>query len=244
MDQALLLSALLMGLAGTPHCLAMCGAACTAAAGGGSPRGLFFFHLGRLLAYSAAGALAAASVGALAAVGQAVAALRPLWTLVHIAALALGFFLLWQGRQPAWMERLGHVRAQPCNKPEQQGGDRWQVIKGPARSAGIGLAWVAWPCGLLQSALLVAALANTAWSGAMVMAGFAASSAAGLVLGPTLWWRLSARIFSQVPDRRALAGLGLSAAGSVRWAGAALAAASVWALGHGLWLRVAAWCAT
>ena len=35
MDQALIFSAVLMGLAGTPHCLAMCGAACSAATLGG-----------------------------------------------------------------------------------------------------------------------------------------------------------------------------------------------------------------
>ncbi len=237
MDQALLLSAVLMGLAGTPHCLAMCGAACTAATGGGARRGLLPFHLGRLLAYSAAGAVAAASVGSLAALGQAVAALRPLWTLVHMAALALGFFLLWQGRQPAWMERLGRSRAAATDTAGvlHRGTEGWQAIRGPVRSAGIGLAWVAWPCGLLQSALLVASLANTAWSGAAVMAGFAVASAAGLVLGPALWWRLSG-------GRPGTAGAGVSADGAVRWAGAALVLASAWALGHGLWLSVIAWC--
>ena len=247
MDQALFLSAVLMGLAGTPHCLAMCGAACTAAAGGGRARNLLPFHLGRLLAYSAAGAVAAASVGSLATMGQAVAALRPLWTLVHIAALALGFFLLWQGRQPAWMERLGRQRG-PATVAHR-GGERWQVMAAPARSAGLGLAWVAWPCGLLQSALLVAALANTPASGALVMAGFAGASAAGLVLGPALWWRLSggrSKVGTGVATGVATGtALGAAAGGpstAVRWAGAALVAASTWALGHGLWLRVAAWC--
>lgn len=237
MDSALLLSAVLMGLAGTPHCLAMCGAACTAATGGGLRRGLLAFHLGRVLAYSAAGAVAAASVGSLAALGEAVAALRPLWTLVHMAALALGLFLLWQGRQPAWMERLGRSRAASTASAtgSQRSTDGWQTLRGPARSAGIGLAWVAWPCGLLQSALLVASLANTAWSGAAVMAGFAIASAAGLVLGPALWWRLSGG--RQGPGLAAV-----SATGAVRWAGAALVLASAWALGHGLWMRVAAWC--
>jgi len=232
MDQALLLSAVLMGLAGTPHCLAMCGAACTAATGGRA-RGLLPFHLGRLLAYSAAGAVAAASVGSLAALGQAVAALRPLWTAVHIAALGLGLYLLWQGRQPAWMERLGRARGRTV---EHRPGERWQAVRGPARSAGLGLAWVAWPCGLLQSALLVAALANSPGAGALVMAGFAAASAAGLVAGPALWWRLAGRAGGGA------GGGALSATTAVRWAGAALAAASAWALGHGLWMRVAAWC--
>ncbi len=234
MDQALLLSAVLLGLAGTPHCLAMCGAACTAAAGGGSVRRLLCFHAGRLLAYSAGGAVAAASVGSLAALGQAVSALRPLWTLVHMAALALGLYLLWQGRQPAWTERLGRTRAQTVT---HRAGERWQAIEGPARSAGLGLAWVAWPCGLLQSALLVASLANSAWAGGLVMAGFAMASAAGLLLGPTLWWRLTSRMTGGRAGAAALSG-----ATPVRWAGAALACASAWALGHGLWMRVAAWC--
>ncbi len=230
MDQALIFSAVLMGLAGTPHCLAMCGAACTAAAGGGQPARLLAFHGARLLAYSAAGAVAAASVGSLAALGQAVTALRPLWTLVHMAALALGLFLLWQGRQPGWMERLGRTRGELVT---HRGGEGLQAVRGPARSAGIGLAWVAWPCGLLQSALLVAALANTPTAGALVMAGFAAASAAGLVLGPALWWRIS----GGRPGAAAV-----SPALAVRWAGAALALASAWALGHGLWMRVIAWC--
>jgi sulfite exporter TauE/SafE len=241
MDQALFLSAVLMGLAGTPHCLAMCGAACTAAAGGGRARNLLPFHLGRLLAYSAAGAVAAASVGSLAAMGQAVAALRPLWTLVHIAALALGFYLVWQGRQPGWMERLGRTRGPTT--VDHRGGERWQVMAAPARSAGLGLAWVAWPCGLLQSALLVAALANTPASGALVMAGFAGASAAGLLLGPALWWRLSGARARAGADAGAGSAAAVGAPSmAVRWAGAALAAASAWALGHGLWMRVAAWC--
>ena len=104
MDQALLLSAILLGLAGAPHCLAMCGAACTAIAGGGGWRGLLPFHLGRLLAYSVAGGVVAASVGSLAALGQAVAALRPLWMLVHLAALALGLCFCFgrAGSRPGW----------------------------------------------------------------------------------------------------------------------------------------------
>ena len=247
MDQALLLSAVLLGLAGTPHCLAMCGAACGAATGGGQWRQQLPFHLGRGLAYAAAGAVAAGSVGSLAALGQAVAALRPLWTLVHMAALGLGLFLLWQGRQPAWMEGLGRRRAAAVVQVHRQGRAPWP-LRGAARRAGLGLAWVAWPCGLLQSALLVAALANSAAAGAAVMAGFAAASAAGLVLGPALWFRITAAARPAGPGGAGGGAGGGGLAGwvtgrtAVRWAGAALALASAWALGHGLWMRVAAWC--
>jgi len=230
MDQTLMVSALLMGLAGTPHCLAMCGAACGLVTGGRT-WSLGAFHFGRLLAYAAAGALAAASMGTLAQVGQAAAALRPFWTLVHMAALVLGVYLVWRGRQPAWMESMGRVRrpAQTVIGPSSA----WQALRLPARSGMAGLAWVAWPCGLLQSALLVAALANTPASGAAVMAAFAVASGLGLAIGPKLWWRLTGATGNRMTVSPALA---------VRLAGLALAAASAWALGHGLWMRVWAWC--
>lgn len=229
-NEALLISALLMGLAGTPHCLAMCGAACTVASGGGQPRALLALHGGRLLSYSVAGAVAAASMGSLAALGSAVAALRPLWGLVHLAALVLGLLLLWHGRQPACLENLGRTRRQPA--PVAHRGGTWQQVQGPLRSGGAGLAWVAWPCGLLQSALLVAALANTPAQGALVMAVFGGASALGLVAGPSLWARLSGG-----------RGVGtLSPALAVRLSGLALAGASAWALGHDVFSRALAWC--
>lgn len=227
MDWALILSAAMMGLAGAPHCAAMCGAACVAATGAQGGAGPWLFHLSRVLAYATAGAVAAASVGTLASLGQAVTALRPLWTMVHVAALGLGLWLVWQGHQPAWMERVGRSRAAA---PAAAAG--WQRMVGPGRSALSGLAWVAWPCGLLQSALLVAALANRTASGALVMAAFAITSSIGLVAGRMAWQRGT--------GGRAL--FGVSPAWLVRLGGATLAAASVWALGHGLWMRVAAWC--
>lgn len=244
MLQSLLASAILMGLAGSPHCLAMCGAACGALAGRGRVSA-WTFHLGRGLSYTAAGAFAAASMTGIAAMGAVVAALRPLWTLVHVAALVLGLYLAWRGHQPAWMENIGRRRDALAGGPASAvsgAGGSWQPVRGPVpgrwRAGAAGLGWAAWPCGLLQSALLVAALANGPLQGAAVMAAFAAASAAGLVLGPALWWRLA--------GRRAGAGGGdrawLSPALAVRVAGLALALASAWALGHGLWLRFAAWC--
>jgi len=79
------------------------------------------------------------------------------------------------------------------------------------------------PCGLLQSALLVSALASGPASGAAVMAAFALASTLGLWLAQRLWSAL----------RRSGAGSAL-AAWPVRAAGALLAAASLFALWHGL----------
>lgn len=226
-----MLSAALMGLAGAGHCMAMCGPACAAITGRrGRSAGAsaLAFQAGRLLAYSLAGAVAAASVSALSQWGQAATSLRPLWTLLHAAAIGVGLWLIWHGRQPAWMDRLGRV-PEAMVTPAANG---WHRMAGPGQSALAGLAWVALPCGLLQSALLVAALANSAVAGAAVMAGFALTSSAGLISSGWLLQRLVGR--GRAPQDRM--------AWMVRLAGVMLVAASGWALGHGMVMRVAAWC--
>lgn len=221
MESALILGAVLMGLAGAPHCAAMCGAPCAALTRGPGPLAWLPFHLGRTVAYAIAGAVAAASVGLVAQLGQWTPALRPLWTLLHLAGLGLGLWLLWRGRQPAWLERWGRDAA-----GQRTGG--WQAVQGPMVRAGAGLAWVAWPCGLLQSALLTAALANGPLGGATAMAGFAVASSWGLAAAPALWaWA------RRHPGLDTLA---------VRLAGALLAAASLWAVAHDLIVRAVAWC--
>ncbi len=109
-----------------------------------------------------------------------------------------------------------------------------RAASAPARQAGAVLAgslWLALPCGLLQSALLLSALANTPLSGAMAMGAFAATSSIGLWLAPALWARGSQRLNSPLWRQRLL-----------RATGAALASASLWALGHGMWQRVVAFC--
>ena len=52
MTAAFAWTALLMGLAGGPHCLAMCATPCSAVAGGGRPGRQALFHGGRLLGYA------------------------------------------------------------------------------------------------------------------------------------------------------------------------------------------------
>lgn len=215
-----------MGLAGSVHCAAMCGPLCMALGQGRlATPSTALFHLGRLASYSAAGAVVAAGVGALATLAQWAPALRPLWTLVHAGALVLGLWLLWQGRQPAWVERLGKA---PADARTPEG---WQRVRAPARAGAAGLAWAAWPCGLLQSALMTAALANDALGGAAVMAAFACTSALGLLAAPTL-----RAVWARRGGGEAMQSL------VVRAAGALLAAGSAWALGHDLIMKVVNYC--
>lgn len=226
MDAALYASVLALGLAGSPHCVAMCSAPCAAVTGQGRPGSTLAFHLTRAAGYAVAGALAAASVNSLAALGSVSPMFKPLWSAVHAAAFALGLWLAIVGRQPEWLERIGR-------RPQAAAGGRrgWQTLRGPGKAAAAGALWVAWPCGLLQSAVLVAALADTPWSGAGVMAVFALATGVGLSAAPWLWRRLGA-------GRAAV----LSGTGGVRLAGGLLAAASAWALTADVWHRFAAYC--
>ena len=225
MDAALFASALALGLAGAPHCVAMCAAPCAAATAGGGPSAQIGFHLTRAAGYAVAGGLAAASVNSLAALGAVSPMFRPLWGALHAAALALGLWLALTGRQPAWLERIGR-------RPAATAPGGWQVMRGPGKAAVAGALWVAWPCGLLQSAVLVAALADSAWTGAGVMAVFALATGFGLTAAPWLWRRIG-------PGGAGSANLAVA---GVRLAGVTLAASSGWVLTSGLWHQVAAYC--
>ena len=234
MDAALIASAALLGLAGTPHCAAMCGAPCAAVSGRGWS-GTLAFQGARLGGYAVAGAVAAGSVGALAALSQLSPALRPVWAMLHAMILVLGLWMLWQGRQPAWMGALGRTPTLPAGPSSGTAseGRGWQPLRGPLRgplrAATAGGLWVAWPCGLLQSALLVASLTGSPAAGAGAMAGFALASSGGLIAAPWIWQRL--RRGGTATERWL-----------VRAAGALLVVGSVFALGQGVWHQIAAFC--
>lgn len=211
-----------MGLAGGPHCIAMCGAACAGIGQAGAPRGTLaigWFQVGRLTGYTLLGALAAASMQGLGWLTVQSAALRPLWTMVHVAAVLLGAMLLIWARQPVWLE-WGARRV-------------WARVRtvtqrfGLAAPLGVGVAWALLPCGLLYSAAMVAALAGSVTGGAAVMALFALGSGLTLWLGPWLLLRL---------------GRSGRGAWGMRLAGLALLLTSAWGLWMGLMHDQAPWC--
>lgn len=267
MELALALSALLLGLAGTPHCAAMCGPACAAVqarcGGVGVARPTAWaFHLARGAGYAAVGALVAAGVGTISWLAAALPLLRPFWTLLHAAALVLGIWMVWTGRQPGWLAPSGSRRqtsttplvwlqrlcgpaataerlttAKSVSLGAVSTGGRSPLVgagsSGSLPASLAGLSWAAWPCGLLQSALVVAGLSNSAWGGALVMASFSVATVAGLQLVP--WFT---------------ARTGLGPAGkaaplttfAIRGAGLLLALASGWALSRDVWRPVWDYC--
>jgi len=229
---ALIAGAGMLGLAGAAHCAAMCAVPCAAVCGRGHANAVtaWAFHLARVIGYTAVGAAVGAGVAALTAWGGALSrGLQPLWLLVHLAVFWCGLWLLFRGRQPEWLERLGRrvvtVRGPTVAMPTPR-----RAAVGPHATAAVaGLSWVAWPCGLLQAALLMAALADDAFGGSAVMAVFAVGSSPGLIAAPWAWRRLRATVGSDPA--------GPSIAWALRSSGVMLAAASLWALGHDSFVR-------
>ncbi|MEX8517851.1 MAG: sulfite exporter TauE/SafE family protein [Leptothrix sp. (in: b-proteobacteria)] len=237
MTGALLLTGALMGLAGTPHCVSMCAAGCAAAAKRCAPqssgRALAALLLGRLLAYAAAGAVAASVIEGARWFVDGTGWLKPIWTMLQLALLLLGVWLLLRGRLPptieAWAEQLG--------RPPVTGQVQKIHLPGELKAFGLGTLWPALPCGLLHAALLVAAVASGPIEGAGVMAAFGATSSLALVIGPALWLRL-------LRGGSAAGAATLNPAWAIRMAGAAIVVAVGWSMGHALLTDLApAWCA-
>lgn len=239
MDGVLIATAALMGLGGAGHCALMCGpivGACQSgvrSAGRGSAPTLWWL-VGRTLGYSAVGAAmaSASSWGAHFVLKGGAGPWSPwltVWALAHAAAFSLGVFLMWQGRQPLWLATLGR-RARPSGSRVT-----W-VGRGPAGLPLVvsGVAWAALPCGLLQSAWVVAALAPGAWAGATSMAAFSIASAPGLLAAPVLLTVLQGVGRPSNPSGRTVDW----PARLTRVSGLMLSAVSAWALGHGLWVHV------
>jgi sulfite exporter TauE/SafE len=202
----------------------MCGAACAGigqAAGPNKTSAMWLFQVGRVVGYSALGSLAAASMQGLGWLTVQSAALRPVWTLFHVATFVLGALLLAKAEQPVWLEQMG--------KKIWQGARSLAAGRGRGAPFVIGALWTFLPCGLLYSALLVAALTGSAIEGAGVMALFALGTTVSLMAGPWLWLRMRGSN---------------SGALGMRLAGLALAASSAWALWMAFAHDSAPWCVT
>lgn len=222
MQTTLAATALLMGLAGGPHCVAMCGAACAAIGrnhGRMDIKSVGAFQIGRLLGYAILGACAALSMQGLGWLSSQSSVLRPIWTMFHVAAAILGFILIWQARQPVWFEEVART---VWTKVRLATGRR--QLNAPLV---IGALWAFMPCGLLYSALLVAALSHSMVEGAGVMALFALGSSVSLMAGPWLW----SKLHRPSVDHWA-----------IRIAGLALVMTSGWSLWMGLMHNTAPWC--
>lgn len=173
-----LLSAFLVGLLGSVHCLGMCGGivgALTLGLPEATRRStwslapyLVAYNAGRIATYAFLGALLGWAAGAASGaipLGDARFLGRGISGLFMIA---LGLYLAgwWPGL--AWLERIGGRlwrRIEPL-------GRRLLPVRNPAQAAGVGLVWGWLPCGMVYAALAFAATAASAGGSAARMAAF------------------------------------------------------------------------
>jgi sulfite exporter TauE/SafE len=133
--------------------------------------------------------------------------------------MVLGLLLLWNAQQPVWLEQFGKKI--------------WSWVRNLALGRGsgapllLGTVWAFLPCGLLYSALLVAALTGRILDGALVMALFALGTTISMMLGSWLWLRLKGNSNGDW---------------GVRLAGGALAVSSIWALWMAYAHDTVPWC--
>ena len=169
------LSALLLGLFGSLHCVGMCGSISgvltfslpqktrnnvSALAGY-----LVFYNLGRLLSYSVAGALAGAFGGQLLKTispqhGHAILLLISTLFMVSVGLYLAGWF-----PKLAYIERIGV----PVWKKIEPLGRKLLPVKSPIQALFYGMIWGWLPCGLVYSALLIAIAQGQALQGGLFL---------------------------------------------------------------------------
>ena len=177
-------AAFLLGLAGSGHCLAMCGGVTAAlglatardASGRPRPALLLGCQIGRIVSYSLAGLLFAGALGGVVAVldvDSVRKALRVLAALALLFAALVAFGYLGNSGS-----RFGHALWRQLAPL----GRRFLPINSLPRACAFGMLWGWMPCGFVYSVLLVATLQQSAVRGAITMAVFGLGTLPGLFL--------------------------------------------------------------
>jgi sulfite exporter TauE/SafE len=147
-------------LAGTPHCLGMCGAL---AAAGSTDGGWLPYHSGRIAVYMTLGALAGAFGSAIPGPG---------WVTTAVSAILLiGFAAALAGLLPEPKVAIPGLARM---------GARFARQRGPFARFGFGIVNGLLPCGLLYATLAVPVSTGSATSGGALMALFGVITAAPL----------------------------------------------------------------
>jgi uncharacterized protein len=217
-------AALIAGLAGSGHCLTMCGGIAGALAMRNSTSERADSRLVLAIAYNVARVASYMLAGTLAGLlGQTL--LRS----VNVAPLSIAFRVLAGAIMAAAAGRLlfGWRLLDPL---EAAGAGLWRRVlpargriaqrRGLSGAIGLGLAWGWLPCGLTYSMLLLAATTASALNGALVMAAFGVGTLPAMV-SATVAFERAAKLLASRATLRNVAGSLLLAFGA--WtAGSAL----------------------
>lgn len=202
-----LLTAFLVGLLGGVHCVGMCGGI-VGTLTMGLPREVrnslarllpyqLAYNGGRILGYTAAGALMGGLGTLIAVLVPVQTAQRALYLVAAVFMILLGLYLGGWWRGLARLERLGTGlwrRIEPL-------GRRLLPIRSPLAAVGLGFVWAWIPCGLVYSVLIWSVSAGGAAEGALLMLAFGLGTLPNL-LGMGMLAGAAARLADQVWVRR------------------------------------------
>ncbi|HAT30350.1 MAG TPA: cytochrome biogenesis protein [Janthinobacterium sp.] len=180
-----LLPIFLVGLAGSVHCVGMCGGIVGALSAASGPRVIriavapvkpaaasvarvLAYNGGRIVSYMVAGALAGGLAGGAANLLRYASLQIAAYWLANLMLVALGLYLMdaWHGLNR--LEALGNLvwrRLQPLLKP-------LLPMDSVPKALALGGLWGWVPCGMVYSVLLTALLSGSALGGAAVMLAF------------------------------------------------------------------------
>ena len=172
MIDPLYISAFLMGLIGSGHCIAMCGGIASSLQLASDKRKTltysFAYNIGRAISYMLAGTLVAGISSQFAKQNTSFSI-----TLSFIAAifmLLVGVYIMRLGPTLQWLEKVGKTLIwQHIVKLNKY----LMPVDSTVKAIGYGALWGWLPCGLVYSALTWAMTSPTAFDGAMVMLCFA-----------------------------------------------------------------------
>jgi sulfite exporter TauE/SafE len=241
-----LTAAFVAGIAGSVHCVAMCGGivgalslrarrdAAGAGSAGGAPLRLLAhsacYQGGRVAAYAALGATVGAFGGGIAKLFQLRGVALALRIGAGLVMVSLALRVLFGWRLLGGFERLGAklwARAAPLAKGRANGGFASSLV--------LGAVWGLMPCGLVYSLLVFAALSGGAAAGALTMLAFAAGTLPALLAGHLLLAQIGR--FTAARALHGVAGLLLFVFGLVTLLG------PVWhGTPHTLATSLAVWC--
>jgi sulfite exporter TauE/SafE len=178
MNAMLFVSALLMGVLGSSHCVVMCGGVvamtCSAMPLARRRRPvaqlpmLLAYNGGRITSYILAGTLAGAIGTTLQSVGAVQAATLGLRLAAGLMMIGLGLYLAGFGGALRWAEHAGAPlwrRIAPLAK-------RLVPVRGPLQAFALGSLWGFLPCGLVYAALASAVASGSVLGGAITMGAF------------------------------------------------------------------------
>ena len=212
-----LITALLLGLFSTAHCVGMCGGISGALTFSlpetvrlRRPHLALFvsaYNVGRIISYAAAGALVGYLGGAVYETLSPKGGYAIIQGAAAILMVAVGFYVGGWFPRFANLERLGI----PLWRRLEPLGRRLIPVRNPAQALVYGLIWGWLPCGLVYTALLFTVTAGSPLDGALFMAVFGLGTLPGVMSAGILSDKL--RRLSRRPGVRQVAGAALVALG-------------------------------